>query len=260
MNLPVESFEIRRLSAAMTNTVYIISKNEASLYSEPRKVLLRVYGEGIESILNRSDEISWFLKLSKARAGPLLLATFQNGRIEEYIESVTLTPNMMRRQDVSRGIAKSMANFHTLPIDQDEQEFVLWRRLESWRSEAKASLMSLLPKSSAEQLEVLKKIKSFGVLSESKELAEFYEFLCSFRSPVVPCHNDLQHGNILLTESGKIVLIDYEYGGMNFAAFDIANHFCEWASDFTENNPTPHLMEFEGKYPKSEETLGLSML
>ena len=72
-------------------------------------------------------------------------------------------------------------------------------------------------------------------------------------SPIVTCHNDLQHGNILLTDRNRIVFIDFEYGGINYAAFDIANHFCEWASDFTEANPLPHLMDFKQKYPNLEE-------
>jgi thiamine kinase-like enzyme len=50
----------------------------------------------------------------------------------------------------------------------------------------------------------------------------------------VLCHNDVLSGNVLLepTTDGqisgdpKITLIDYEYSGYNYRAFDIANHFC----------------------------------
>ena len=28
---------------------------------------------------------------------------------------------------------------------------------------------------------------------------------------------------------GEVHLVDYEYGGPNFLAFDIADHFCEFA-------------------------------
>ena len=52
------------------------------------------------------------------------------------------------------------------------------------------------------------------------------------------CHNDLLAGNCLLQEErsssipnrevGDITIIDYEYGGYNFRAYDIANHFNEW--------------------------------
>ena len=44
------------------------------------------------------------------------------------------------------------------------------------------------------------------------------------------CHNDLLCGNILRDpDSGKLHLIDFEYGGCNFRGFDIANHWNEWA-------------------------------
>ena len=58
------------------------------------------------------------------------------------------------------------------------------------------------------------------------------------------CHNDLLSGNCLyqLNKSispdrnpGDITIIDYEYGGYNFRAFDIANHFNEYAGfDFSK--------------------------
>lgn len=250
MSSSLEVIGIKRLSAAMTNTVYIISNGDCNVsISEPKKILLRVYGEGIETILNRAEELEWFLKLSKARAGPRLLATFQNGRIEEYIESVTLTPNMMRREEISREIAKSLSRFHNLSIDCKAEDLVLWKRLESWRKGGEQAMKMLLKRDPGNDL--LKRILNFGIFDES-ETGKFkllFERLISYNIPIVPCHNDLQHGNILLTDTGKVVFIDYEYGGINYAAYDIANHFCEWASDFTEANPLPHLMDFNSKYP-----------
>ena len=44
------------------------------------------------------------------------------------------------------------------------------------------------------------------------------------------CHNDLLAANILYNDhSGKVQLIDFEYGGINFVTFDIANHWNEYA-------------------------------
>ena len=293
----------------MTNTVYIISNSDINLkFDEPRKVLLRIYGEGVDNILNRIDELSWFIKLSKARAGPKLLVTFQNGRIEEYIESVTLTPKMMRNSQVSGLIAKALAKFHKLEISIDE--IVLWERIEIWRHEAGKTfklLLKRLTESGGEHMKitgeniavdhleitgeehmkitggenmkitgeehviitdsvidqrkiaVLLKIKEHAIFDErefNEETGKFkkhFDKLLNYNFPIVPCHNDLQHGNILLNDVNKIILIDYEYGGMNYAAYDIANHFCEWASDFTEENSTPHVMNFAVNYPNLEE-------
>lgn len=263
LNIPIESIGIKRLSAAMTNTVYIISNSDCNLKSEePRKMLLRIYGEGVDNILNRRDELHWFVKLSNARAGPRLLATFQNGRIEEYIESVTLTPNMMRNSEVSDLISDGMKKFHGLEVKREgEEEVVLWKRIEDWRREAGRAFKSLIKKfnENLEVLTVLKEIKEHGIFDEKEfieaegKFKKFFDKLLNYNSPIVPCHNDLQHGNILLNDANVIIFIDYEYGGMNYAAYDIANHFCEWASDFTEDNPTPHIMNFVEHYPKLEE-------
>ena len=34
----------------------------------------------------------------------------------------------------------------------------------------------------------------------------------------------------------KLMLIDYEFCGYNYRAFDIANHFSEWVYDYTNKD------------------------
>jgi len=43
-------------------------------------------------------------------------------------------------------------------------------------------------------------------------------------------HNDLLSGNVLYdnTPPEKVMFIDLEYGGFNYSAYDVANHFCEY--------------------------------
>lgn len=56
------------------------------------------------------------------------------------------------------------------------------------------------------------------------------EILLRSDSPVVFCHNDLLLTNILHDqEKNKVTFIDFEYAGYNYQAFDIANHFAEFA-------------------------------
>ena len=35
--------------------------------------------------------------------------------------------------------------------------------------------------------------------------------------------------------TGKVSFVDYEYSGLNYAAFDIGNHFCEFAGKCSNN-------------------------
>lgn len=62
------------------------------------------------------------------------------------------------------------------------------------------------------------------------EFDALYRQLERLGSPVVFAHNDLLLGNIIYLEAERCVnFIDYEYADYNFQAFDIGNHFCEFA-------------------------------
>jgi choline kinase len=45
-------------------------------------------------------------------------------------------------------------------------------------------------------------------------------------------------------------VVDFEYAGLNPAAFDIANHFHEWTADY--HSATPHLLD-PSRYPNNEQ-------
>ncbi|KAG9472949.1 hypothetical protein GDO78_015867 [Eleutherodactylus coqui] len=63
-----------------------------------------------------------------------------------------------------------------------------------------------------------------------QEMAWMEVALSSLGSPVVLCHNDLLCKNIIYNEkSDGVQFIDYEYSGYNYQAYDIGNHFNEFA-------------------------------
>lgn len=62
------------------------------------------------------------------------------------------------------------------------------------------------------------------------EVQQLHDVLIDIESPVVFAHNDLLLGNILVDEKTDTVrFIDYEYAAYNYQAFDIGNHFAEFA-------------------------------
>ncbi|XP_062346862.1 ethanolamine kinase 1 isoform X2 [Cinclus cinclus] len=74
----------------------------------------------------------------------------------------------------------------------------------------------------------LSDIPSPQVLQE--EMAWMKERLSNLGSPVVLCHNDLLCKNIIYNKKrGDVQFIDYEYSGYNYLAYDIGNHFNEFA-------------------------------
>ncbi|GCB67466.1 hypothetical protein scyTo_0005137 [Scyliorhinus torazame] len=85
------------------------------------------------------------------------------------------------------------------------------------------------------------------------EIEVLKEHLSQVKSPVVLCHNDLLCKNIIYIETqGLVKFIDYEYSGYNYQAFDIGNHFNEFAGvselDFSMYPPKEIQVEWLTSY------------
>lgn len=67
----------------------------------------------------------------------------------------------------------------------------------------------------------------------SDGFTKLYAHLKTLGSPVVFAHNDLLLGNVIYTEpAARVAFIDYEYADHNYQAYDIGNHFTEFAGNF----------------------------
>ncbi|XP_076939539.1 putative choline kinase 2 isoform X3 [Bidens hawaiensis] len=234
--IDVDGLQVIRLKGAMTNEVYQIkwpTNRERS-----RKVLVRIYGEGVDVFFDRELEIRTFEFMSKQGQGPRLLGRFSNGRIEEFIRArvYTLSACDLRDPDISALIASKLKEFHDLDMPGPKKALV-WDRLRKWIGTAKSMC-------SAEESEALR------LDAIEKEIETLYKCLASDQH-IVFCHNDLQYGNIMMDEDTRsITIIDYEYACYNPFMFDIANHFCEMAADY--HTETPHVLDYS-KYPDLEE-------
>lgn len=67
-----------------------------------------------------------------------------------------------------------------------------------------------------------------GIQSLYLEVKNLENDLGNLQSKVVFCHNDLLLANIIHTD-GQVTFIDYEYAACNYQAYDIGNHFAEFA-------------------------------
>lgn len=84
------ALQVVPLKGAMTNEVYQIkwptnSDNES--HHRSRKVVVRIYGKGVDVFFDRENEIRTFEFMSKQGQGPRLLGRFSSGRIEEFIRA-----------------------------------------------------------------------------------------------------------------------------------------------------------------------------
>jgi choline/ethanolamine kinase len=221
-----------KLTGGMSNFVWKVD------LSDNQSVILRIYGSNSDVLINRDTEMKHFVNLSELNVGPKCLATFSNGRVEEFLHASQLTS--LTLQNESAAIAQTMAKFHAIPAIKSE--IVLWKYLDNWYQ---AVLKTLLNDSSLHnQLK-----KTFDIYSLGHDIKRL-KSLVDFNS-IVFSHNDLQYGNIMkLNDRSRILFIDYEYAGPNYLEFDIANHFCEYMADY--NSSTPHFLD-KSKYPSQDQ-------
>ncbi|KAK7896151.1 hypothetical protein WMY93_021476 [Mugilogobius chulae] len=167
-------------------------------------VLVRIYGNKTELLVDRDNEVKSFRVLQAHRCAPALYCTFNNGLCYEFLQGTALEPEHIRCQPVFRLIARQLAKYHAIHAHN------------GWvpQSELHTRLTTEVP--------------SPRCLRE--ELVWLQQHLSQLGSPVVLCHNDLLCKNIIYNkEDGSVKFIDYEYAGYNYQAFDIGNHFNEFA-------------------------------
>ncbi|KAG0021512.1 hypothetical protein BGZ80_002251 [Entomortierella chlamydospora] len=252
------SLELFRISGALTNCIFLVTgpprvvpavttsstfldkdSDEPVLTTKPRKVLLRVYGVGLEALISRNEELYWLRNLSTMEIGPSLLGIFKNGRFEEYVDSTTLTKEDIRNPRTSRHIAHRMCELHNIvnvfpppegTIPKSQANIIKWIPL------AREAIEKICAEDPAKRAI----INEFDFEKLLREFDEIQLELATVHSPLVFAHNDTQYGNILKTndESGELVVIDFEYAGYNTRGFDIGNHFCEWTADYHSERPS----------------------
>lgn len=229
----MDSIQVIPLKGAMTNEVYQINWPLNDKPDLVRKVLVRIYGEGVERFFNRDVEVQTFECMSKHGQGPRLLGRFAEGRVEEFIHARTLSAADLRDPDVSALIAFKLREFHNLEMP-GSKNVVLWDRIRNWLKEAR----TLCTDEDAKEFR-------FDALEE--EICVLEKELSWDDQTIGFCHNDLQYGNIMMDEETRLItIIDYEYASYNPIAYDIANHFCEMTANY--HTETPHVLDY-GAYP-----------
>ncbi|XP_024040533.1 probable choline kinase 2 isoform X4 [Citrus clementina] len=206
------SLQVIPVKGAMTNEVFQI-KWPTKTETFSHKVLLRVYGEGVEVFFDRNDEIRTFEFMSKHGQGPRLLGRFHNGRVEEFINARTLSASDIRDPEISALIAAKLKEFHDL--DMPGQKIVrLWDRSRNWLIATK----NLSPPEEA---------RAFRLDAIEEEISTLEKALYRNDQHIGFCHNDLQYGNIMIDEETKSITliehvneIDFDYIGYAKQRFD----------------------------------------
>ncbi|KAJ7129980.1 choline kinase, cytoplasm [Mycena crocata] len=259
-----EDIIIFKVSGSLTNAVFFVSSSNP----EPRTVLLRIYGPSSGSLISRPRELHTLHVLSSQyHIGPRVYGTFENGRVEEYFDSTTLTASDLRDPKISRWIGARMAELHSVDIEAVEGtspdnrgegkgwEIGAKKNINSWIQPAREVLaLPALPETLRSELD----LDIF-----KKDWDNYMRWLASIDdvqrgSRRVYAHNDAQYGNLLLLttpneklpEHRQLIVVDFEYASPNPASFDIANHFHEWTANY--HSDLPHILDHT-RYPSKEE-------
>jgi ethanolamine kinase len=192
--------------------------------SASNKFLIRVFGA---VVIDRDEETAQFSVLADAGFAVPYIGRFCNGRVEGWKEMKTLEPTDLPHH--IQGIAQVLSKLHATDVVQHGPEDipVLWKQLDEWYKSATESNL-------------------LDVASLKDELHWFRHNVPSDATAVFS-HNDMLAGNILTGENDVIQLIDFEYSGLNYASFDIANHFNEWAGGTDTGVPDFALLPTEAQ-------------
>jgi len=212
---------IQRLNGGISNIILKISSDNL------KPIIFRLYGKNINNLISREDEIKIYKYVSENNLAPKLLGMFDQGRIESFLEAEPLNDkNIYLFQDK---IIQKMKQINSLKYNN---KLMLWDRLFKWNCLIKDICFK-------KEIENLK--------NKIENLPQNHYLLKQ-----VFCHNDLLPSNILVDKEKNIHIIDYEYAGINYLGFELANHLLYY--DF-ENIPfKKDIFDFLTKFNNIEAT------
>ncbi|CAF0820114.1 unnamed protein product [Adineta ricciae] len=215
-NWSPSNLRLYQLIGGINNTAF-------GIYSESDRsdtLVIKIYGFKTEEFIDRYHEKTILSTLVNHGLAQPVLLQFTNGIIYKFIPGSVCTENYIRNIRIAPLIARHLAKLHSIPLENQYHE------------------PCLMP--------LIKKFVKL-IITNHKHYPEDFVSLCSdidciekdllpsmFPNPrygidLVLCHNDLACTNILYNASSQTIsFIDFEYSAINYALFDIANHFVEY--------------------------------
>uniref|UniRef100_A0A8C7HAP8 ethanolamine kinase n=1 Tax=Oncorhynchus kisutch TaxID=8019 RepID=A0A8C7HAP8_ONCKI len=193
---------------------------------ESGAVLVRVYGRMTELYVDREREVEMFQILHTHNCGPQIYCSFRNGICYEFVRGTVLDDTLLTQPAIYRLIATEMGKIHSIKLESDNPvENILWKKMAQFLKLVHNALSNTTAPHSSK---LLQEIPSIETLADEMETLKRH--LSQIGSPTVLCHNDLLTKNIIYdNKEGMVRFIDYEYADFNYQAFDIGNHFNEFA-------------------------------
>lgn len=225
------------VEGGLTNALFRFFRPAGSPEEGPESVLVRVFGDQTDRIVDRRRDAAVFRLLSERGIGPHFYGSCADGRAEGYVEnSRPLRPSEMGKPTIAPLIASAVACLHrtVIPGATGPEVAEVWSSLEHWMREVEA--VAAEGTRLAEAVAKLARPTSnasdsaaahTGVAHLRSEIAWLKERLTTpstpssaramdspsetkariaaqaFANETVLCHNDLLSGNLLLVGDSK---------------------------------------------------------
>lgn len=242
-NTSEKDVSIEQISGGFVNTLHLVSRSSIA-QSEPCSVVVRHFGQTSENdepssgsaTLSATEQALICYEMGRKGWGPKLYGTFQGGRVEEFIDSHTLTAAESMDSVIRKDIARSYARLHSLvlPFRKSSHEHATSRMTESL-TKKDVLIEGLLQTDDGQEAKDLA-----GMISSSDWAAEldwvsslFTRHECKMATVV----GDNNYLNVLVRNCDsecQVMLVDYETATYNYRGIDIGGHFLErqycWSS------------------------------
>lgn len=218
--------EVERMGG-LTNRTYKI------VYPDKRMFVVRIPGEGTEELIRRKDEkISMELACRLGIDARLLYFGEDGIKVTEYIpEAVTMSAETMREPEHIRQAAAIFQRLHNSHADTGVAFEVF---------DMASGYEKIIRKNHVPMYEDYEQIKA-----RVMEIKSEIDAICKIEK--VPCHNDALCENWVMSGSGTMYLVDWEYAGMNDGIWDLADVSIEAGYDHTMDEL--FLREYFGSAP-----------
>uniref|UniRef100_A0A0P4WDP0 ethanolamine kinase n=1 Tax=Scylla olivacea TaxID=85551 RepID=A0A0P4WDP0_SCYOL len=211
-----DTLQFQVYTSGITNQLIGVWQDEKN-----SQLLVRVYGQGTDLFIDREAERKNIEVLHKVGCAPELLAVFKNGICYAFTIGIPTTTTSIVQEPVWKGVTQEMAKFHKTE-GGDVTKASLFPKIQHF--------LNLIPEKFDEARQKRLEERKYTKVRLGKEISDLEKCLTTLGCPIVFSHNDILLGNVIWDElTRKASFIDFEYGAANYQAYDIANHFNEFA-------------------------------
>ena len=223
--------------------MYSVTNKAVDIGEQFRTVLVRLFGGKLAAtdydfkVLDEQSEDLLFYELGERGLGPCLLGVFPGGRIEEYIESRTLTNADLLNPLIRRDYARKLGRFHSLDMPFVKDRIRVLHQIKKLMLDYEDNDG---PETLSKRTLLIKGTESASNYVVNFNWQDAYEFMREYERKVngriTVTAWDVNRCNCLVREEldtfgERVTLIDMEFAGYNQRGLDLGGHFSHWTMD-----------------------------